>query len=430
MTNSSYRDGSAALTDQLPAALGGFDLTDKSKFAVGFPHEVFARLRREAPVLRHPPGHSVDGESFWVISRYLDIKEAAANPAFSSQGGGGRAGGGTHVDDLQPGIHAGVLLNMLDDPRHQLVRDLVSPSVARQVVASQVPQLRSRVAQLLDDAVARGTCDFQPDVSAPFAIQTVALSLGAPEEDWPQLVEWAQAVAGLDSRESGEIDNDAAVTGYAVYQYSQKLIALKRAAGQTTDMMSAMARQDIPEGHGEEPLSEYEREAYFCLLLMAGSEPPRNTMAGGVLALAQHPDQWKALRADRSLLPGAVEEMLRWSSPTPYNRRTATCDVTFRDAEIKAGEKITFWWVSANRDETVFDNPNTFDIRRDPNPHMAFGHGIHSCMGEHLARIEIRLLLEEMLDRVAEIRLAGPVQWAASNKHTVTLHLPLELVRG
>jgi len=189
-----------------------------------------------------------------------------------------------------------------------------------------------------------------------------------------------------------------------------------------------VARGDLAEGHGEQPLSEYEREAFFCLLLMAGSEPPRNTMAGGLLALAQHPEQWQALRSDRSLLPGAIEELLRWTSPTPYNRRTATRPLRFRDTEIAAGEKVTFWWASANRDESVFADPETFDIRRTPNPHLAFGDGMHSCLGTQLARIELRLLLEELLDRVSEIRLTGPVEWAPSNKHTVTLHLPVELV--
>jgi cytochrome P450 len=411
----------------LPRALNGFDLTDQAAFAKGFPHEVFARLRAEAPVLWHPAGSTADGEGFWVLSGYADMKEAAENPLFSSQGGGGRAGGGTHIDDLKAGVHAGVLINMIDDPRHEHFKAMVRPPVARAAVEARLPALRSVAERYVEQALAKGTVDFQPDVSAPYAIECIARVLGAPEADLPQLIEWGQAVSGFDDRASGQVNENSAKVQYAIYEYGQSLIARKRAEPETTDdLMSVMAREEI--GGGEAPLSEYEREAFFNLLLLAGSEPARNTMAAGVLALARHPEQWQALREDRALLPGAIEEMLRWSSPTPYNRRTAVQDVTFRDAEIKAGQKVTFWWASANRDESVFTDPERFDIRRTPNPHLAFGHGTHSCLGPQLARIEIRLLLEALLDRVARIEVTGDVLWAPSNKHTVALRMPVELV--
>ncbi|WP_308119527.1 cytochrome P450 [Streptomyces sp. JJ38] len=415
------------MTEQagLPTVLGGFDLTDQAEFAKGFPHEVFARLRAEAPVLWHPPGRTADGEGFWVLSGYADLKEAAEDPVFSSQGGGGREGGGTHIDDLKTGVHAGVLINMIDDPRHELIKTLVSPPVARRAVETRLPELRAVAERYVEQAVRKGSADFQPDVSAPYAIECIARVLGVPEADLPQLIEWGQAVSGFDDRASGKVNENSAKVQYAIYEYGQSLIARKRAEPHTTDdLMSVMAREDIP---GDTPLTEYEREAFFNLLLLAGSEPARNTMAAGVLALAEHPEQWEALRADRSLLPGAIEEMLRWSSPTPYNRRTATRDTVFRGTEIRAGEKVTFWWASANRDASVFAEPTTFDIRRSPNPHLAFGHGTHSCLGEQLARLEIRLLLEALLERVREIRITGPVEWAPSNKHTVTLRMPVEL---
>lgn len=389
---------------------------------------MFARLRREAPFFRHGPGCTEDGEAFWVVTRYADLIEAAENPVFSSQGGGGRAGGGTHVDDLQAGVHAGVLINMIDDPRHQLFRDLVDPVVARDAVRGRVPFLR-REAGALVDAVVGTDCDFQRDVSAPYAVRTSAAMLGAPEQDWPQLLEWAQAVSGFDDRTSGRKTESAGATAYAIYEYSKTVLAAKRARS-GNDLMSTLVAKDIPADSGERPLSEYDREAFFCLLLLAGSEPPRNAMAAGVYALARHPDQWRALRADRSLLPGAVEEILRWTSPTPYNRRTATRDVDFLGARIAAGEKITFWWASGNRDDAAFGDPEVFDIRRSPNPHLAFGRGTHDCLGEHLGRLEIAELLTVLLDRVREIELTGPVTWAPSNKHTVTLTLPVRLVRA
>ena len=144
-----------------------------------------------------------------------------------------------------------------------------------------------------------------------------------------------------------------------------------------------------------------------------------------MLALLQHPDQLAALRADRSLLDGAVEEILRWTTPDPYNRRTATRDVVVGDQRIAAGEKVTLWWASANRDDAVFVDPFAFDIRRDPNPHLAFGHGTHFCLGARLARIEIAVVLDEVLDRLDDLALAGDVEWVRSNKHTGIRHMPV-----
>ncbi|GAB3460978.1 cytochrome P450 [Actinophytocola sediminis] len=411
----------------LPGVLDGFALTDQSAFRTGFPYDVFARLRHAAPVLWHPGVHTKDGEGFWVISRYADLVAAAELSTLSSKGGGGRAGGGTHIDDLEAGVHAGVLLNMLDDPRHRLLRDLVSPGLAKSVLDAQLPRIRAMAREFVDGAVAKGRVDLQPELTAPFAIQTMALLLGAPERDWPRLVDWAQTVAGLDNRDSGDHDDVATATIYALYEYSQELIALKRATEPTDDLMSIVSRQDLADHETEGPLSEYERAAFFCLVIAAGSEPARNAMAIGLHAMTQHPDQWARLRADRSLVNGAVEEMLRWSSPTPYNRRTATEDIVFRDVEIEAGQKVTLWWASGNRDESVFTDPDTFDSRRDPNPHLAFGHGIHSCLGPQLARLEMRVLLNELLDRVAEFTVVGDPEWAATNKHTVITQLPVEL---
>ena len=165
----------------------------------------------------------------------------------------------------------------------------------------------------------------------------------------------------------------------------------------------------------------------FNLLVAAGSETTRNSIAVGVLALVEHPGQWLALRDDRRLLPGAVEEILRWASSTPYNRRTATRDVTVGGAQLRAGDKVTLWWASANRDEDVFAEPFRFDVRRDPNPHLAFGHGTHFCLGGALARLEIRVLLDVLLDRVETLAVTGPIEWGRSNKHAAVRRLPVAL---
>jgi cytochrome P450 len=167
---------------------------------------------------------------------------------------------------------------------------------------------------------------------------------------------------------------------------------------------------------------------FFNLLIAAGSETTRNSIAGGLLAFIDHPDQWRAVQDDRTLLPSAVEEILRYTSSTTYNRRTATRDVEVRGNLIRAGDKVTLWWPSANRDDEVFADPHTFSVRRDPNRHLAFGHGSHFCLGANLARLEIKVVFDALLDRFDRIAPARPHEWTRSNKHTGLRHLPVRFV--
>jgi len=415
--------------EELPEVLGGYDLSDQDRFAGGFPYEVFARLRDSAPILRHPPGRTRDGESFWVLSRYDDIVEAANNPVFSSQSGGKREGGGTHLDDMPAGTYAGGMLNMMDDPRHALLKDLASPMVTGSALTRLEPLIRRRAAAVVGAALREGTCDLQTSVAGRFSVEIIAALLGVPETDWDQLVSWTDVAMGYEDRDSGESTNRSQTVLLDMYNYSRELVAAKRAEP-GEDFMSGIILANLPDDRGEPPLSDYEREVFFNLLSLAGTEPTRNAIAIGLHGLIQSPGAWQELRADRSLVDGAIEEMLRWSSPTPYNRRTANRDIRFHDVEIAEGDKVTLWWASANRDENVFPNADTFDLRRDPNPHLAFGHGAHTCLGLTLARTEIRALLTELLDNVAEIRLTGPVPWARNNKHTVALKMPVELERA
>jgi cytochrome P450 len=193
-------------------------------------------------------------------------------------------------------------------------------------------------------------------------------------------------------------------------------------------MLSAVVHGEVAgDGGRSGRTTDAEQLMFFNLLVAAGSETTRNTIAVGVAALAARPEQWDAVRADRSLLPEAVEEMLRWASSTPYNRRTATRDVEVRGQVVRAGDKVTLWWASANRDDDVFHDPFAFDVRRDPNPHLTFGHGTHFCLGANLARLEIRLVVDALLDRVRAVEPAGPVEWTRSNKHTGVRHMPVVL---
>lgn len=409
--------------------LDDIDLTDLDRFAHGFPHDVFTALRRERPVWFHPPTpHTPDGEGFWVLSRHADVLAVAADAAvFSSQGGGDRAGGGTLIEDLPRGFAAGVLLNMMDDPRHRRIRRLVTPALGPRSLQAIESDLRRRAAAILDQVMERQTCDFLVDVAAELPLQAIAMLLGVPQADRHQLFAWAEATLDYDDRDLGGRSDKAQAAAAAMFDYGSSLIEAKRRAP-GDDMLSAVVHGAVErDGGADEPLAELELQMFFNLLIAAGSETTRNSIAIGILALADRPDDWRALASDRSLLPAAVEEMLRWASSTTYNRRTATRDAVIAGQRIAAGDKVTLWWASANRDEQVFAEPFRFDVRRAPNPHVAFGHGAHFCLGAALARMEIRIVLDALLDRCAGLEPTGPVEWTRSNKHTGIRHMPVVL---
>ncbi|WP_217554308.1 cytochrome P450 [Streptomyces sp. GbtcB6] len=412
---------------EYPEVLGGFDLTDHSRFAEGIPYDLFARLRREAPALYHPAGTLPDGEGFWVLTRHADIAAASVDPVFSSQGGGGRAGGGSHLEDLPfGGGLTGTVLAMMDNPRHEVFKHLLGPAVGRAVSALE-PELRAVAAALADDLVGRGTGNLVDDFSEPFSLRSVALLLGVEREDWQKLTEWVHTVLGFTHRRTGKVDDESRAVYASLRGYFTTLLETKR-AHPADDLGTVLAIGELPLESGQPPLTEMEREANASVMLVSGFEQPRNTIAGGLLAFARNPDQWRELRKDRSLLPTAVEEVLRWLPANPYNRRTLTRDVELHGRHMRAGEKVTLWWPAANRDEAVFPDPDRFDVRRDPNPHLSFGHGVHYCLGDAFGRLEIQLALEALLDRVEEIRLTAPETWAPNNKHTVLLDVPVELV--
>ncbi|MFD5625929.1 cytochrome P450 [Streptomyces sp. NPDC127072] len=426
---------SESAIDQLPPVLKGFDLTDHARFATideGFPYELFSRLRREAPVLFHPPGQTADQEGFWVVSRHADIAAVASDPdTFSARGGGGRSGGGSAIDDIPDGDRAGAMVAMQDNPRHHLLKHLLAPAVANRVADVLEADLRANATRLVDQALAGGgACDFANDITEPYAYRSMAVLLGVPDEDQAKLADWAHRSVGFIDRRTGLSTETSRETILATQEYVRELIERKRVAPEE-DLASVLAAGELPAealAEGEPPLSDHERFANILLLLLTGAEQPRNTIARGVLALAHQPEQWRALREDRGLIPSAIEELLRFAPPNQYNRRTATVDARVGDTEIRAGQKVSLWWPSGNRDEEVFDDPSRFDIRRTSNPHLSFGHGNHYCLGSDVARLQIRLLLEELLDSVAEIRLAGKVTYQPWNKHTIVLDMPVELI--
>jgi cytochrome P450 len=411
--------------------LEDIDLTDLDRFVGGFPDDVFTVLRRDAPVWWHPPtSHTPGHVGFWVVSSHADIRAVVSDAAtFSSAGAPEAAGGGTLIEDLPFGFAAGVLLNMMDDPRHQRIRRLVTPAVAPRSLALLEGELRHRTAVILDAVVDRGSCDFLMEVAVELPLQATAMLMGVPDEDRHDLMTWSGASLTYDDRELGATNSAVQEASAAMAAYGSALIARKRTDG-GDDILATVAGATIDGDDGMSvPLTDLELLMFFNLLIAAGSETSRNAIALGLDALIESPDQWHLLQADSSLISGAVEEILRWSSPTLYNRRTATRDVEVGGGHIRAGDKVTLWWASANRDEAVFEDPFRFDVRRQPNPHLAFGYRSHFCLGANLARMEIRIMLEELLDRFEDFRLDGPVRRFRTNKHAGVKHMPVTFRR-
>jgi cytochrome P450 len=407
------------------------DLTDLDRFVDGFPDDVFAWLRREAPVWWHPPtDHTPNGVGFWVVSSHAHILEVVSDAAaFSSAGAPDADGGGTLIEDLPFGFAAGVLLNIMDDPRHQRIRRLVTPAVAPRALALLEGELRSRTAVILDAVADRGGCDFLLDVAVELPLQATAMLMGIPHEDRHDLMAWSGASLTYDDRELGATNAAVQEASASMAAYGSALVARKKAFG-GDDILATVSGATIEADDGTmAPLSDLELLMFFNLLIAAGSETTRNAIALGLAALIDHPDQWALLQSDPSLVPGAVEEILRWSSATLYNRRTATHDVEVAGRPIKAGDKVTLWWASANRDEGVFDQPFRFDIRRTPNPHLAFGYRSHFCLGANLARMEVRIMLEELLGRFEGFRRDGPLERFRTNKHAGVKHMPVTFTR-
>ncbi len=400
------------------------DLTDLDNFANGFPHDIFARHRREAPVYWHEPTENTpDDEGFWSVASYAETLAVLRDPLkFSSVTGGDRPFGGTLLQDLSI---AGQVLNMMDDPRHGHIRRLVSSGLTPRMITRVEDDLRARARQLLDGISPGAPIDFLVDIAAELPMQMICILLGVPESERHWIFEAIEPNFDFGGSRRASMRMSLEEAGSRMYAYGQELIASKRATP-TDDMLSVVTNATIDDREAPS-LTGIELYLFFNLLFSAGAETTRNAIAGGLLALAEHPYQYAMLRSDSGLLPTALEEMVRWTSPSPSKRRTATRDVTLGGCDVKAGQKVLVWEGSANRDAAVFDSPGRFDVTRKPNPHLGFGQGVHYCLGANLARLELRVLFEEMLTRFESVRVVAPVEWTRSNRHTGIRHLVVAL---
>ncbi len=402
-------------------SLAEVDFTDLDNFAHGFPHHLFALHREQAPVFFHAPTENTPGgEGFWSVAGYADVLAVLRDPVtYSSVTGGDRPFGGTLLQDLPI---AGQVLNMMDDPRHAQIRRLVSSGLTPRMIGRVESDLRARAGALLDAVEPGAPFDFVIDVAAELPMQMICILLGVPETERHWLFEAIEPSFDFGGARKGEITRlSVEEAGSRMRAYGTELIAQKRAEP-TDDMLSIVANASVDDPSAPS-LSDVELYMFFSLLFSAGAETTRNAIAGGLLALAEHPDQYRRLRSDPGLLPTAVEEMVRWTSPSPSKRRTATGEVTLGGHRVHAGDKVLVWEGSANRDESAFVRADHFDVGRKPNPHLGFGQGVHYCLGANLARLELRVLFSELLERFASVELTRPVEWTRSNRHTGIRHL-------
>jgi cholest-4-en-3-one 26-monooxygenase len=384
--------------------LAEVELLDPDVFVRGIPHEAFEVLRREAPVYFHrEPG----GRGFWAVTKYDDVVTVSKDPGrFSSHRGG------TNIQDYPPEDLSTIQLLMLnmDPPQHNKFRRLVSQGFTPRVIAKLEPRIRQIANNILDEIAPHGACDFVRSVAAELPLQVIAELMGIPQEDRGKVFDWSNRLIGFDDPDFQTSLDDGKQAAMEMWMYANTLGEVRK-GGKGDDLVTILMNGEV-DGTS---LSEPEFDSFFLLLAVAGNETTRNLIAGGLLALIEHPEQRARLVEKPSLVSSAVEEMLRWVTPVVHFRRTALRDTELRGVKIKEGEKVVVYYPSANRDEDVFESPRLFDVGRSPNEHLAFGVGQHFCLGNNLARLEIRVMFEELLRRLPDMELAGPVKRLRSN---------------
>ena len=405
----------------------GYDPIDLSTFAFwGKParerDEAFAQLRRERPVSWHPPAEGSlmddpENDGYWAIVRHADVVAVSkAHDVFSSA----PELGGVMFENAPA-----MLLEMtqsilaMDQPRHNITRRLVSAAFSPRQVRLIQTQIENQASAIVDDLLETGAHDFVEQVSARLPLWTISEMLGVPLDERARMVRAIDDMVGWNDPEYIK-DADPAtllMSGVAtLHDIAQHLIEARRAHAED-DLMSALVAAEIDGVR----LSDDELRSYFCLLAIAGNDTTRNTTSHGIKALSDHPDQRALLGSDFDThIPTAIEEFLRWGSAVMTFRRTARTDVEIGGQPIAAGDKVVMFYSSANRDESVFDDPWRFDITRSPNPHLAFGGGgVHFCLGSHVARMQMRAVFGELLTRVPALEVGEPELVVGNFMHAV-----------
>jgi cholest-4-en-3-one 26-monooxygenase len=403
------------------AAHAQVDLSDPETFVAGVPHAYFQHLRETDPVHWQPECELPNvpkGDGYWALTRYDDVSFVSKNSdLFSSELGS------CVLSDLRPKDLANMreqLINM-DTPGHTELRKLMNPHFKPGTVRGTEQHTLKIVSETLDALAGHSECDFVDAISAPISLRALTHFLGVPDKHSKRFYNWTNKLIG--SSDPGvSTAARARIAVLEIFIYAGWL-GRKRRKQPRADIFSALVNGKFR----DLPLERLKLGMNFFLLLIAGNETTRNALSGGVQALCDHPEQLARLRADPALLPQAIEEMLRWVTPVMQFRRTATRDTKIGNQAIGRGDKVVMYYGAANRDPRIFETPETFDIARKPNPHLAFGTGTHFCAGSHMARLEMRTTLAELLRRFPEFQLTAPPQRLRSNFISGIKRMPMML---
>ncbi|MGW0478655.1 cytochrome P450 [Nonomuraea sp. NPDC003214] len=390
------------------------DLVDQDRYATaGPPHEQFAWLRA------HDPVHWHEGEpGFWAVTRHEDVVHVSRHSdLFSSSR---RLALFNEMPEEQRALQRLMMLNQ-DPPDHTRRRSLVNRGFTPRTIGALEQHIRDICDDLLDKC---GTeADFVTEVAAPLPLYVICELLGAPVTDRDKLFSWSNRMIGAQDPDYADTPEEGAAAAAEVYAYANQLAAQRR-ANPKDDIVTKLIQ---PDDSGE-TLDENEFDLFVLLLVVAGNETTRNAASGGMLALFDHPDQWNRLVADPTLARTAADEIVRWVSPVNLFRRTSTADQMLGDRQIKEDDKVVVFYSSANRDTAVFPDAETFDIGRDPNPHIGFGGGgAHFCLGNHLAKLELRILFEQLARRYPRLTQTGEARRLRSNFINGIKELPVKL---
>ena len=377
------------------------DLLSPASFASGQPHAQFDWLRTNAPVQWHDePG----GKGFWAVTRHADVwavdrdfETYSSEPTIMITDPASEMGFGGHK-----------MMLMMDPPEHTAFRKLIRSEFTEPSARLRQRRIQQLARQIVDAVIDRGECDFVDQIAGEMPSFVIAELMGLPLEDGRELYKLTEVIHTAPEALPPGAGGPAVMK---MFEYGSRVIAEKRARP-GDDLASRLLACEV-DGR---KLEDMEFLLFFLLLVDAGGDTTRNLLSGGLLALMENPDQYAWLMADLDArLPSAREELLRWTSPVIYMRRTATRDAVLAGQAIRAGDKVVMYFGSANRDPAVFDRPDVLDLSRPENPQIAFGTGPHGCLGQHIARIEIDAMLREVLTRMTDFRLAAPVEWLASN---------------
>jgi cytochrome P450 len=393
-------------------------LWDPDWFLGGDVHRTFAELRRTDPVhWQDMPGEA----GFWAVLRYADAVEVARQPERYSSWRGGIMLEDVDAERLE--LTRRMLL-VMDAPQHTAYRQPLAPHFGARVIGRMEEQIRDRCRAILEAAGDRGDVDFCHEVAAPLPAQVMGEIMGLPAEDTARIQHWAEVqLGGQDDEVVESYDGNAMLDMVA---YGMQLAATRRSGPPREDVTALLLESTFEDGHR---MDDVEFGGFFVQLVTAGNDTTKTLISSGMHQLLLHPEQLRALHDDHSLVPGAVDEMLRFCNPVHYQRRTAVCDTTLSGTGIRAGDKVAIYYTSANRDEDQFPDAQSFDVRRSPNQHLSFGIGTHFCLGAQLARLEARVFFEELLTTFRSVELTGEPVKMRSNFINGFKRMPVHLAR-